>query len=187
MRSSQFPSATLPRKRPTANDTNGQTRTMMSSVVMIVPPWNYGSGLSLKQTVTQLRRESATCGVYVSCVRHRTVPCWLHDARMRRESETGKRRNGNFAIHGQSTTTSSFTGGQFNQCLGSNAARSGLLCRKDRRPPFGGDTVALPPLQNCGDTRTDIRSQRFWRRPEVDNVSEGAESSHAPQLRTISP
>jgi hypothetical protein len=164
MRSSQFPSATLPRKRPTANDTNGQTRTMMSSVVMF-PPWNYGVQNPLKQSVIQLRRESGAGASIYCCVGYRTVPFWLHDARMRRESETGKRRNGNFAIHGQSTTTSSFTGGQFNQCLGSNAARSGLLCRKDRRPPFGGDTVALPPLQNCGDTRADIRSQCFWRRP----------------------
>jgi hypothetical protein len=94
--------------------------------------------------------------------------------------------NGNYLLGGASCLRI-FTSGQGDQCLGGDAARSGLFSRENRGPSFRRNAVPLPPLQNRRHAGANIRGQSLRRVTEINHVSKGAEISHTDVLRTNSP
>ena len=90
-------------------------------------------------------------------------------------SSTERRGTGNgnrFAISGPSMRLDWFTSSQSCQLLRTQTGARGFFSAEDRRPPFGGDIVALAPLRHAGDRSPDIGRHCLSRGPEFDDRAE---------------
>jgi hypothetical protein len=162
---------------------------MKASQMVMGSPGRNSSPVTI--AVFLLRRNIAGCGENVPCYKFPVVCKIAHSqlicgARMRsiKTTMTGQ-VDGHHSLPGACSRL--FSRSQSYKRFGGDAAGSRLFGRKNRRPLLSRDAIALPPLGYGGLAHGNIGREVFQRRPQTDNVTEGAEISHRRSLRTIGP